>query len=260
MPIGSHQSASPGTDVWLTPPYVLAALGGADSFDLDPCAAVDQPWPTAKQHYTIDDNGLIHPWHGRIWCNPPYQTGVIGRFMQRMVEHGHGIALIFARTETEAFHETVWRAADALLFCEGRLFFHVNERTEFKRKGKPSLWADRGERAPANGGAPSVFCAYGAEDADVLANCGLPGAFVPLRLRSLIFGFASIGSWTDEVLKVMQKTGEAVHLDTLYRALADSPKAKRTNTYREKIRQTLQRGPFEPLGGGVWKVAEERLF
>ncbi len=117
-----------------------------------------------------------------------------------------------------------------------------------------------GVRAKANAGAPSVFCAYGAEDADILAQCGLPGAFVPLRLRSLIFGFASIGSWVDEVLKVMQRAGEAVHLDSLYRALAESPKAERNANWRAKVRQTLQRGPFEPLGDGVWQIRQAAMF
>ncbi|PWJ81516.1 DNA N-6-adenine-methyltransferase Dam [Pseudaminobacter salicylatoxidans] len=244
MAIGSHHSARAGTETWLTPPHVLDALGGADSFDLDPCAALNQPWPTARQHYTVEENGLIRPWRGRVWMNPPYSNSVIGRWMGRMAEHGQGIALIFARTETQVFHETVWRGADALLFLEGRLHFHDAA----------------GVRANANAGAPSVFCAYGAADADVLASCDLPGAFVPLRLRSLIFGFASVGSWVDEVAKVIEKAGEAVHLDTLYRALADSPKAQRNRHWREKVRQSLQRGPFEPLGDGVWQMAQGRLL
>ncbi|WP_206516814.1 hypothetical protein [Mesorhizobium sp. M7A.F.Ca.MR.245.00.0.0] len=58
MPIGSHHSAAAGTDVWLTPPAILAALGGAESFDLDPCAPLDRPWDMARQHYTMADNGL----------------------------------------------------------------------------------------------------------------------------------------------------------------------------------------------------------
>jgi hypothetical protein len=244
MPIGSHHSARAGTETWLTPPNVLTALGGADSFDLDPCAAPNQPWPTARQHYTIADDGLALPWTGRIWLNPPYSNNVIARWMGRMADHAHGIALIFARTETKVFHETVWRAADALLFLEGRLHFHDAA----------------GVRAKANAGAPSVFCAYGAADADVLACCGLPGAFVPLRLRSMIFGFASVGSWVDEVAKVIERAGEAVHLDQLYHALGDSPKAQRNRHYREKIRQSLQRGPFAPLGDGVRKVADGRLL
>lgn len=260
MPIGSHQSAAAGTDVWLTPPYVLDAIGGAESFDLDPCAAVNQPWPTAKNHFTVVDNGLIRPWAGRVWLNPPYQTGVVGRFLARMKEHGRGTVLIFARTETEAFHDSVWRASDALLFLEGRLHFHVSEDTWLPRKNSKPVFVARGERCPANGGAPSVLCAYGPEDADVLASCGLPGAFVPLRLRSLIFGFASVGSWVDEVMKIMESAGEAIHLQHLYQALGESPKARRNHNWQAKIRQTLQRGPFEPLGDGVWKLAEGRLI
>ena len=41
MSLSSHQRPHRGaTDVWLTPPHMIAALG---PFDLDPCAAVDQP-------------------------------------------------------------------------------------------------------------------------------------------------------------------------------------------------------------------------
>ena len=32
------------SEVWITPPWILRALG---PFDLDPCAADQQPWPTA---------------------------------------------------------------------------------------------------------------------------------------------------------------------------------------------------------------------
>lgn len=245
MPIGSHQSARSGTDVWLTPPDILAKLGGPESFDLDPCAPLNRPWDMAKNHYTLDDDGLIKPWSGRVWLNPPYANGIIGTWMRRMVEHGRGTALIFARTETAAFHETVWRQADALLFMEGRLYFHDAA----------------GVRAKANAGAPSVFCAYGTEDADILSQSGIPGAFVPLRLRTMIFGFSAVGSWVDEVIKVMKRHGgDAIHLDTLYRALADSPKAQRNTNWKAKIRQTVQRGPFEAEGKGVWKIAEERLL
>ncbi len=252
--MGGHQSAAAVTVDWLTPPWLLAALGGAESFDLDPCAPLNRPWDTAKAHYTIEDDGLVKPWTGRCWMNPPYSTGIIGRFMARMVEHGVGTALIFARTETAAFHETVWRAADALLFLEGRLHFHVAEDTTFHQKGKPPIFVKRGDPTPTNAGAPNVLCAYGEMDADILAESGLPGQFVPLKLRTLIFGFSEVGSWVEEVAKVLRTANAPMTLDRLYRALASSPKAKRTNTYRAKIRQTLQRGPFEPLGDGVWQL------
>lgn len=174
--IGSHQSADMLKDAWLTPPVqILKPLG---LFKVDPCSPIDRPWDTAEQHYTIVDNGLIKPWHGRVWLNPPYGgPDIVGPWMRRMVEHGHGTALIFARTETALFFATVWRAATAVLFIEGRLHFHHGARTYVPRLSK---WFEIGERAAANAGAPSVLIAYGEEDARILEGCGIAGQFVRL--------------------------------------------------------------------------------
>ena len=158
--IGSHQSARMKNDEWLTPPHVLKALG---MFNLDPCAPIKRPWDMAEQHYTVHDNGLHQPWHGRVWLNPPYGLEA-AQWLARLAAHGTGTALVFARTETEMFFEYVWNKASALLFLKGRLHFHFVD----------------GARAPANGGAPSVLIAYGQDDANILRTCGLPGAFVPL--------------------------------------------------------------------------------
>lgn len=145
-------------DEWLTPPEILEALG---PFDLDPAAPVDRPWPMAKDHLTVLDNGLTHPWNGRVWLNPPYgpQTG---HWLERLARHGCGTALIFARTETEMFFRWVWGHATALLFLEGRLHFYT----------------PTGQRAPHNSGGPSVLIAYGVDDAARLRNAAIAGAFV----------------------------------------------------------------------------------
>jgi len=119
----------------------------------------------AKEHYTIADNGLLKPWHGRVWFNPPYGgPAIVGPWMRRMAEHGQGTTLIMARTETAIFFETVWRKATALLFIEGRLYFHHVD----------------GTRASANAGCPSVLIAYGEKDAGILSDCGIPGQFIRL--------------------------------------------------------------------------------
>lgn len=163
--MGSHQSAAMLKDEWLTPPEIIKALGGPESFDLDPCAPIKRPWDMAKEHYTIADNGLLKPWHGRIWLNSPYGgPNIVGPWMRRMADHGQGTTLIFARTETALFFETVWRRASALLFIEGRLYFHHVD----------------GTRAAANAGAPSVLIAYGENDARILRNCSIPGQFINL--------------------------------------------------------------------------------
>lgn len=153
--MGAHQSAAMERDEWLTPPHVLRALG---PFDLDPCAPVSRPWPMAASHYTAMDNGLAQPWAGRVWMNPPYGQET-GKWMQRLTEHGNGIALIFARTETAIFFPWVWECATAWLFLKGRLHFHFTD----------------GRRSAENSGAPSVLVAYGDNNAQALASSGLAG-------------------------------------------------------------------------------------
>lgn len=173
--MGSHQSAAADKDSWLTPPEIIKALG---AFDLDPCMCLNRPWDTAKRHLTIVENGLLQPWEGRVWMNPPYGgPDMVGPWMRRMVQHGRGTALIFARTETAVFFETVWRAAHAVLFFEGRLHFHHGLRTFVPAVGK---WFEVGERARANAGAPSCLVAYGEDDARTLETCGIAGQFVAL--------------------------------------------------------------------------------
>lgn len=73
---------SAGKDEWLTPPYITEQLG---PFDLDPCSPIDRPWPTAKKHYTILDDGLNKTWGGLF--------GAILR-MGRKLLNGSGNALI----------------------------------------------------------------------------------------------------------------------------------------------------------------------
>ena len=166
--MGSHQSHDADTHTWLTPPHIIEALG---PFDLDPCAAPEpRPWPTAATHWTRDDNSLNRPWHGRVWLNPPYgQKAQIGPWMRRLAEHQHGTALIFARTETAIFFETVWDKATAVLFFRGRLCFH-----------RPDGTLPRADTGGGNAGAPSVLVAYGQADAERLRGSGLAGQFLQI--------------------------------------------------------------------------------
>lgn len=121
-------------DEWLTPPHIIQALG---EFDLDPCAPISRPWPMAKEHYTIMDNGLLKPWHGRVWLNPPYGRETF-RWMDRLAAHGSGIGLIFARTETKGFHRSIWQKAHSVFFFEGRISFHHADGSAGQRPNAPS--------------------------------------------------------------------------------------------------------------------------
>lgn len=225
MPIGSHQSTRPGSVVWLTPPAVLHQLGGWQSFDLDPCAAPDpRPWPTAQRMNALADaNGLAIEWHGRVWLNPPYTSDEIGRWLARLADHGRGTALIFARTETAAFHRHVWERAHGLLFLEGRLNFHDA----------------KGRRSAKNAGAPSVLCAYGADDLDRLAASDLAGALVPLRFSRLIAVAGLDRSWGQHVLDWLLQQPGPVSVSDAYRHFARHPKAATNRNLRAKLRQQL---------------------
>lgn len=158
--IGSHQSAKMGKDEWLTPPEIINKLG---PFDLDPCAPIIRPWETAKSHFTIVDDGLKQNWEGRVWCNPPYGLEA-AKWLKKLSEHKNGIALIFARTETNMFFDFGWEKAKAMLFLRGRLHFHHVD----------------GTKAEANSGAPSVLIAYDEFNASILKDCGINGKYIPL--------------------------------------------------------------------------------
>ena len=137
MAISQHGKPGKGnTDTWLTPPWLLEKLG---KFDLDPCP------PNGS-------NGLKEKWTGRIWLNPPYSKN--SEFMKLMGNHGNGIALVFARTETKWFQENVFGKATAILFFNKRLKFFKEDGTEAK----------------GNAGAPSVLVAYGNDNAKVLES------------------------------------------------------------------------------------------
>ena len=235
MSIGGHQSPVNKSVVWLTPPEIVRALG---DFDLDPCAPAVRPWDTAREHYP--ERGLELPWAGRIWLNPPYgPPTIIGPWMRTMARHGCGTAIIFARTETAMFFETVWRAATGVLFLQGRLHFHHGD----------------GRRARANAGAPSVLVAYGADDLDVLAQSGIAGHLVPLRLPRGVVVAALAPTWRELVVRYLREQPGPVAIGELYVALAAHPKARGRRHVRAKLRQTLQRGPFKPVQRGFWEAA-----
>jgi hypothetical protein len=164
MAMSSHQSARMDSDTWLTPPYIIKMLG---EFDLDPCCPENMPWPTAKHHYTKKENGLLSPWYGRVWLNPPYSKEAT-QWLKLMADHNNGIALTFARTETAWFFENIWTKASGILFMQGRISF-LNA---------------AGFKAKANSGAPTCLISYGSDNATALRDSKIPGKYIDLNKTS----------------------------------------------------------------------------
>ncbi len=148
-----------GEKTWLTPPEIINALG---PFDLDPCCPPTMPWRTATQMVHWPDDGLKMDWTGkRVWLNPPYGREALP-FLRKMAENktGGGIAFLFGRTDTSAWHDLVFPNANGVLFLRGRIRFHRQDGT-------------KGNSAPA----PSALVAYSDRDFICLRESGLQGAF-----------------------------------------------------------------------------------
>lgn len=131
-----HEPPVGASTEWYTPPEVFEALG--ITFDLDPAApAGGLPWvPTARWLSRAED-GLSQPWRGRVWLNPPYGRE-LHRWLGRLAEHGDGLALVFARTDT-AWYQRIVRQATAVCFIAGRLSFVRADGERVGRAGAPSV-------------------------------------------------------------------------------------------------------------------------
>jgi hypothetical protein len=148
-------------DRWLTPLPIIRALG---DFDLDPAGAPEHI--TAKRRYLLEngDDGLLDPWHGRVWLNPPYGR-IMRAWVEKLVAHGTGTALIPVATGTKLWMDVVWPEATAIHFWRHRVKF-------LRRDG-----LDDDMVSPA----ASALIAFGDGDADMLGRADLPGVFLDFR-------------------------------------------------------------------------------
>lgn len=131
----SHEG---NTNTWLTPLSLIKALG---EFDLDPCGFPGHQ--TANSVWNLPTyDGLMFPWFGRVWLNPPYGVNLYS-WLKKMERHRNGIALIFNRSETIWFQET---NADMHFFLKGRIKFLKPDFTEANNAGTGSVLLVYGEK------------------------------------------------------------------------------------------------------------------
>ena len=132
-----HRTAATSSahQAWRTPPDLLEKLypvvGGM--FDLDPCSpTADRRTASVRARLyftgrTPEDDGLVLPWSGAVFVNPPY-----GRELKHWIQKCHDeavarrvapcIALIPARPDTKAWHTWIAGKADVFML-RGRLRF-----------------------------------------------------------------------------------------------------------------------------------------
>jgi hypothetical protein len=179
-----------GTDRWLSPPELVAALG---PFDLDPCCEPWMPWRTATRMLSLpphDDqpardgkielasiapghrqftsafqpseiqDGLAFDWatanwpreaKARVWMNHPYSMGL--PWAEKMVEHGRGIALTAAKSTDTRWCQLMLENCSLALFLSGRIRFHYLDGA-----ASTGAWL------------PNALWAFGTDDASVLRD------------------------------------------------------------------------------------------
>lgn len=227
-----HEKSVGKTQEWLTPPEVIQVLG---PFDLDPCSPVDRIWDTAAHHFTILDNGLVRPWWGRVFLNPPYDRRVIGKWLHIMAQHANGTALIFARTDTEAFQTYCFNRAVSGLFVDGRIGFYL----------------PNGKLPKNQSGAPSVFVAYSEYDAERLESSGIRGRHI--SFSKFCYVTMKEGTWREIVARALAQLQGRGDLRAIYAIVKRNAPVKvgGNRFYQEKIRQTLQMH-FARVAPGVY--------
>ena len=151
---------------WIEPKELTDALG---AFDTAPFSLANRPWDIATTHYSLDDQPLMMDWSTfeRTWLYPP-QGNPAKPYLEKMVAHGNGIALLPSRTETHVFTDYVWQGADAVLFIKSRLTFHHTD----------------GTKASGQSGWGSALVAYGDDNVETLRNCDIQGCFIDLRVSN----------------------------------------------------------------------------
>lgn len=150
MSLGSRtKTGNPKNDEFYTPKYIFDHIG--ISFDLDVAAPIGGASVPADRYYTAADDGLIQPWAGLVWMNPPFSSPT--PWVNKFIEHGNGIALL--PTSKAKWFKMIWEQSDAILMVESNFKF------------------DRPDEQRADIFMPTVLISMGQKSTDALKASGL---------------------------------------------------------------------------------------
>lgn len=126
---GPHVAHNSLNNEWYTPgPLIEIARSVLGAIDLDPASsAIANETVKAKRFFAVEDNGLTKCWSGRVWMNPPYESGVVDEFASKLVEDldqiSAAITLTNNATETQWFQKMA-QASSAICLLAGRVRFY----------------------------------------------------------------------------------------------------------------------------------------
>lgn len=149
-----HVGENSGNEEWYTPEkYINAARAVLGSIDLDPASCDEaQKVVKAKTFYSQEDDGLIQPWFGNVWMNPPYSGGKVDLFIKRLIEFYQqnevigAIVLTNNATDTEWFH-LITEVSAAICLVAGRIKFHTANSDDSSTPSQGQLFFYLGDNA-----------------------------------------------------------------------------------------------------------------
>lgn len=159
----TQQNPVVSSDEWYTPRWVVDELG---PFDLDPCAPMQPPYEIAPLSFNKEQDGLSQMWPDAavVFMNPPYSRPLLRPFVEKLAEHGNGIALLKNQVDNLLFQEVVFARATSMLFMRHRIKFITPDGTT----GSPFFG--------------SVLVAFGHECDRRLRRSSIPGKYVVLNM------------------------------------------------------------------------------
>jgi phage N-6-adenine-methyltransferase len=173
------------TNEWYTPPEVIeAARAVLGAIDLDPASSpMANETVQATHFYTEADDGLIQPWSGRVWLNPPYGS-LVGKFVGKLVAEyearnvAAAILLVNSNSAEVGWFAPLWGAYPLAFTSGARVNFVPGA-------GQEASGATHGSCFVYFGSYPETF----AEEFERL-GCEI-ALGVPRRLRSAMLALAA---------------------------------------------------------------------
>lgn len=86
------------------------------------------------------------------------------QFVEKLAEHGNGIALLFNRCDSNKFQDIIFKKATGMMFLRNRIKF-------FRLDGT------RGDSP----GCGSILIAFGEDNAEILITCDIAGKYVRIN-------------------------------------------------------------------------------